>query len=64
MDCTLLEDVVTTGSTLLKVIERVEKQGYRVGLVITVVDQQEGGGETLAAGYQLKAIFTKAELLG
>lgn len=61
----LLEDVVTTGGTLLKVIERVESQGYKVGLVITVVDRQEGGAETLQeAGYPLKAIFTKAELVG
>jgi len=60
----LVEDVVTTGGTLLKVIERVERQGYRVGQVITVVDRQEGGGETLAAaGHELKAVFTKAELL-
>lgn len=60
----LLEDVVTTGGTLLKVIERVESQGYKVGLVITVVDRQEGGAETLKkAGYPLKAIFTKTELV-
>ncbi len=61
----LLEDVVTTGGTLLKVIDRVEAQGYKVGLVITVVDRQEGGAEVLAqAGYPLKAIFTRKELLG
>jgi len=60
----LLEDVVTTGGTLLKVIERVEAQGFKVGLVLTVVDRQEGGAETLAAaGYPLKAIFTRQELL-
>lgn len=60
----LLEDVVTTGGTLLKVIERVEAQGYKVGLVITIVDRQEGGAETLAnQGYPLKAIFTRETLL-
>jgi len=60
----LIEDVVTTGGTLLKVIERVEAQGFKVGLIVTVVDRQEGGAETLAAaGYPLKAIFTRAELL-
>jgi len=60
----LLEDVVTTGGTLLEVIERVEDQGFKVGLVITVVDRQEGGAETLAeAGYPMKAIFTREELL-
>jgi len=60
----LLEDVVTTGGTLLKVIERVESQGFKVGLVITVVERQEGGVKTLAdAGYALESIFTREELL-
>ena len=60
----LLEDVVTTGGTLVKVIERVEKQGFKVGVIVTVVDRQEGGKEALAeAGYDMQAIFTKAELL-
>jgi len=60
----LLEDVVTTGGTLLQVIERVEAQGYEVGLVATVVDRQEGGAEALAAkGYTLHSVFTRAELL-
>ena len=60
----LLEDVVTTGGTLLQVIERVEAQGYRVGLVATVVDRQEGGAEALAAkGYKLQSVFTREELL-
>jgi orotate phosphoribosyltransferase len=60
----LLEDVVTTGGTLLEVIKRVEDQGFKVGLIVTVVDRQEGGAETLAkAGYPMKAIFTREELL-
>jgi len=61
----LVEDVVTTGGTLLKVIERVENEGFKVGLVATIVDRQEGGAETLAAsGYPLKAVFTREELMG
>jgi orotate phosphoribosyltransferase len=60
----LLEDVVTTGGTLLQVIERVKSQGFEVGLVATVVDRQEGGVEALAAqGYKLLAVFTREELL-
>lgn len=60
----LLEDVVTTGGTLLQVIERVEAQGFKVGVVITVVERQEGGTKTLAdAGYTLESIFTREELL-
>ena len=60
----LLEDVVTTGGTLLQVIERVQSQGFEVGLVATVVDRQEGGVEALAAkGYKLLSVFTREELL-
>jgi orotate phosphoribosyltransferase len=60
----LLEDVVTTGGTLLQVIDRVEAQGFKVGLVATVVDRQEGGAEALAAkGYELQSVFTREELL-
>lgn len=60
----LLEDVVTTGGTLLKVIERVEAQGYKVGLIVTIVDRQEGGAETLSAkGYKLVPVFTRQDLL-
>ncbi len=60
----LVEDVVTTGGTLLQVIERVEDAGFVVGLVVTIVDRQEGGAEMLAGkGYPLKALFTRQELL-
>ena len=60
----LIEDVVTTGGTLLKVIERVEAQGFKVGMLATVVERQEGGTAVLAAaGYPLRTIFTKEELL-
>lgn len=60
----LVEDVVTTGGTLIKVIERVENEGFKVGLVATVVDRQEGGAETLNKhGYPLKAIFTREQLM-
>lgn len=64
MRVALLEDVVTTGGTLLKVIERVQSQGLEVGLVATIVDRQEGGSEALAAqGYKLFSIFTREQLL-
>ena len=60
----LLEDVVTTGGTLLTVIDRVEQQGFKVGMVATIVDRQEGGAEALAArGFSLLSIFTREELL-
>lgn len=60
----VVEDVVTTGGTLLKVIDRVEAEGFRVGLAVTVVDREEGGAEAVAArGCAFRALFTRSRLL-
>ena len=60
----LVEDVVTTGGTLIKAIERTEEEGFKVAQVITVVDREEGGKEALAAaGYKLLSLFTRRDIL-
>jgi len=60
----LLEDVVTTGGTLLTVIDRVQDAGLTVGAVVTVLDRREGGSERLAErGFPLLSIFTRDALL-
>ncbi len=60
----LVEDVVTTGGTLVKAIERTRQEGFEVGPVLTVVDRQEGGVERLKEeGFELRSIFTRSELV-
>lgn len=60
----MVEDVVTTGGSLLKACERVKAAGLDVVAVCTVLDREEGGREAIeAAGYQLRAVFTRQELL-
>jgi len=60
----MLEDVVTTGGTLIKAIERVRDAGLDVAEVLCVLDREEGGRENLAeAGFDLRSIFTRRELL-
>jgi len=60
----LLEDVVTTGGTLMTVIDRVQDAGLTVAAVATVLDRGEGGTEKLAArGFPLLSIFTREALL-
>ena len=59
----LLEDVVTTGGTLLTACERVEAAGLVVGGIYCVLDREEGGRENIQrAGYELGYIFTRASL--
>lgn len=60
----LLEDVVTTGGTLLTSVERVRSAGFEVAAVLCVLDREEGGRERLAeAGLTLDSIFTRKALL-
>ncbi|MCK9172878.1 orotate phosphoribosyltransferase [Desulfuromonas thiophila] len=61
----IVEDVVTTGGSSMKAIERAREEGLEVLGVITLVDRQEGGAEFFAANdMPFVAIFTKAEVVG
>ncbi|MFW6179805.1 MAG: orotate phosphoribosyltransferase [Desulfohalobiaceae bacterium] len=60
----VLEDVVTTGGSLLQACERVVAAGLHVVQVVCVLDREEGGRQELRSrGYQLECIFTRPELL-
>ncbi len=60
----ILEDVVTTGGSTLKAIERAESEGLNVSRVITLIDRQEGGLEAIAGKIpDVSAIITREELM-
>ncbi len=60
----MLEDVVTTGGSLLKACTRVKDAGLSIVTVCTILDRQEGGKELLKeAGYDLLSLFTREELV-
>ncbi|MBE9029116.1 orotate phosphoribosyltransferase [filamentous cyanobacterium LEGE 11480] len=59
----VLEDVVTTGQSAMKAVERLRGAGYQVEQIITLVDRQQGGAEFYAAqGLKFDAVFTIADL--
>jgi orotate phosphoribosyltransferase len=47
--CLVVEDVVTTGGSTVKAIERVREDGLEVGGVVSVLDRLAGGAEAIAA---------------
>ena len=60
----LLEDVVTTGGSILTACERAEAVGLEVLQICSVLDREEGGREKLQqAGYSLAALFNRKELV-
>src|SRR3954451_15632137 len=47
--CLVVEDVVTTGGSTVKAIERVQEEGHEVFGVLAILDRLAGGGEAIAA---------------
>ncbi len=61
----IVEDVVTTGGSSMKAVNRAKEEGLDVLGIVSLVDREEGGRENIEQeGYWLKAIFTKGELVG
>ena len=62
--CLVVEDVVTTGGSTIKAIERVLEEGHRVAGVVSVLDRLAGGGEAIkeAAGAPYRPLVTIDEL--
>ena len=60
---TVLEDVVTTGGSSIKAVEKLRDAGYKVDRIVTIVDRQEGGeAAIIEAGLELRSLFTIEDL--
>ncbi len=59
----VLEDVVTTGQSALKAVERLKDAGYSVEQVMALVDRQQGGAELYeSSGLKFQTLFTIQQL--
>lgn len=59
----VLEDVVTTGQSALKAVERLNEAGYSVNEVMALIDRQQGGSELYqSAGLKFQSLFSIAEI--
>lgn len=56
---TVFEDVVTTGQSALKAVERLQSAEYEVNQILALVDRQQGGAELYQSqNLPFKALFT------
>lgn len=59
----VLEDVVTTGKSAMKAVERLRDAGYIVDTVISLVDRLQGGAEFYqSVGLNFQAVFSITDL--
>ena len=62
---TVLEDVITTGGSAIKAVEKLRDAGYVVNTVVSIVDRQEDEEANAAmklSGLELKSLFTLDEI--
>jgi orotate phosphoribosyltransferase len=59
----VLEDVVTTGQSAMKAVERLRDAGYIVDTVISLIDRKQGGAEFYeSVDLKFKAVFAIEEI--
>lgn len=64
MKIVLVEDVVTTGKSLIKAISACEEATLQIIKILALIDREEGGKENLKKlGYNLEAFFTLKEII-
>lgn len=62
-NCLLVEDVITSGKSLIETISEVENEGLNVSDIVVVLDRQQGGKELLEnKGYQVHTLFSISEV--
>lgn len=65
MNVVLVEDVITTGKSLLEACIKAKEFGLNIIGVAGILDREEGGREAVEdSGYQLETLFKKSDLIG
>ena len=63
-NCLLVEDVITSGKSLLETIDEVENEGLKVSDIVVVLDREQGGSQRLKEkGYNVHTLFTISEVV-
>lgn len=62
--CLIIEDVVTSGSSVLETVRDLRKEGLVVNNTVVILDREQGGIKNLNANdVQVKSLFTMSTLI-
>ncbi len=62
-NCLLVEDVITSGKSLVETIAEVEAEDLKVSDIVVVLDREQGGKELLESkGYNVHTLFNISEV--
>lgn len=62
--CVVIDDILTTGTSILETIYALEQEGLHVNDVLILIDREQGGKKILESkGYQVQALFKLKEMV-
>lgn len=62
--CLVIEDLVTSGSSVFETIDPLEHEGLKVKDIVVLIDREQGGKQNIEQkGYTLHSVFTLKEIL-
>lgn len=62
--CLIVEDIVTSGGSCIKVAKQLEEEGLKVEDIVVFIDRMQGGKENVQkSGYNLHSVFTIEEVV-
>ncbi|WP_345766471.1 MULTISPECIES: orotidine-5'-phosphate decarboxylase [Chryseobacterium] len=62
-NCLLVEDVITSGKSLIETIAEVEQEDIKVADIVVVLDREQGGKQLLESkGYRVHTLFNISEV--
>lgn len=63
--CLVIEDVITTGSSILETCQVLENEGLRINNIVVFIDREQGGMDCIKKqGYTIQAVCTLSHILG
>lgn len=62
--CLIIDDVLTTGGSVLRAIRTIKRAGLRASMALVIVDREDGGKEALEKrGIRTHSLYTRSSLL-
>lgn len=62
--CIIIEDVVTSGSSILETVHTLRKEGLKVTETFVVIDREQGGKKNIEShGIKMRSLFTVTRLM-
>lgn len=61
--CLIIEDVITTGGSIIETSDELESAGLNIKDVVVLVDREQGGRENLEKKFTIHTILTLTNIL-